>query len=894
MTDSFRRALNRLRSFFRKEPLDHDLNAEMASHLDFAIEENLRNGMSPDQARRQAMIRFGGVDQARQQHRETRGLPALDVFLQDLRYTLRTLRRDRAFTVVAVLILGLGIGANIVVFSVVNTILLRPLPFRDPQQLVWIAPPPQKCGMSCATYSADAYDEFRSLSHSYQDVTGYEGFTTADNNRLTGRGDPQPATSIEVIGNFFQVLGVQPVMGRLFTPQEALHGAHPVALLTYPWWHRQFNAAPDIVGKEIDLNGKPVTVVGVLPASFDFGAVFSPGAKVDFLTPLILDDERSWGNIVTMIGRLKPDATIGQAQAEAKLVEPHLCWSVKYPDSCGSYGGKGRESAAMKLRTLKDYVSGRLRRSLIVLWCAVGVILLIVCVNLSNLLLARAASRTKEFAMRTALGASRGRLIRQLLTESLVLSSAGAILGLGLAFAVIAWVAQQGSIALPLLSSISVDATALAWTIFIAMLAGVLFGLAPGLKMAGGNLQESLKDSGPGTGEGRKHERMRGALVISEVALACVLLIGAGLLLRSFLKVLDIDLGFQPDHAASIKVEYDDSAPTDEASVAKRSVIFQQILSRVSALPGVEAAGMADFLPLGQNRAWGTPVPKGKTYPPGALPGPLVYVITPGFVEAMGMRLHGRDFAWSDNLKSERVILINSSAAHFFWPDEDPVGRILVSGKQELRVVGIVDDIHADSVEGQPGWQIYYPATQTGPNGAQLVVRTSLPPTALAGSVLHALRELNPNQPAAEFRPIRTIVDRAVSPRRFFVLLVTVFAEFGLLLAMLGIYGVISYSVAQQTQEIGIRMALGATQAHVLRGVMQKTMVLAITGIVLGTVASVIVGRWIAALLFGTTPTDPATFAAMIVVMIIVALIAGYIPARRAARINPMVALRGN
>jgi len=891
MIDSVRRAFHRLRSFFHKAPLDHELNAEMASHLEFAIEENLRNGMSGEEARRQALIRFGGVVQAKEQHRETRGLPTLDIFLQDLRYTLRTLRRDRAFTIVAVLILALGIGANIVVFSVVSTILLRPLPFPNSHELVWIAPPPQKCGLSCATYSADAYDEFRTLSRSYQDVTGYMAFSTADNLRLTGRGEPVPATGIEVMGNFFQVLGVQPAMGRLFTAQETLHGAHPVALLANPYWRRQFASDPKIVGKEIDLNGKPVTVVGVLPDSFDFGAVFSPGAKVDLFTAEILDDERTWGNIVTMIGRLKPGVSIGQAQAEGLMVEPHLCWSVKIPQSCGQYVGKGY---SMQLRTLKDYVSGKLRRSLIVLWCAVGLILLIVCVNLSNLLLARAASRTKEFAMRTALGASRGRLVRQLLTESLVLSGAGAILGLGLAFAMIAWLAHQGSIALPLLSSIKVDGAALAWTVVIAIATAVLFGLAPGLKMSGGNLQESLKDSGPGTSEGKKHERMRGALVISEVALACVLLIGAGLLMRSFLNVLDIDLGFQPNQAASIKVDYDDTAPTEEASVAKRAVIFQQILERVRALPGVEAAGMADFLPLGQNRAWGTPTPKGKTYPPGSLPGPLVYVVTPGFVEAMGMRLHGRDFAWSDNLKSEHVVMINSSAARVFWPGEDAVGKTLTNGRFDLHVIGVVDDIHADSVEGQPGWQIYYSALQEGPEGAQLVVRTSLPPAALAGSVLHALRELNPKQPAAEFRPIKTIVDRAVSPRRFFVLLVTVFAEFGLLLATLGIYGVISYSVAQQTQEIGIRMALGATQAHVLRGVMRKTMILAITGIVLGTVASVIVGRWIASLLFGTQPTDPATFAGMILVMTAVALIAGYIPARRAARIDPMVALRGN
>ena len=886
MIDSVRRAFNRLLSFFRKEPLDQELNAEMASHLEFAIEENLRQGMSPEEARRQALIRFGGVVQAKEQHRETRGLPVLDVLLQDLRYTLRTLRRDRAFTVVAVLILGLGIGANIVVFSVVNTILLRPLPFRDPQQLVWIAPPPQKCGMSCATYSADAFDEYRAQNRSFQDVTGYFAFSTADNLRLTGHGQPVPATGIEVIGNFFQVLGVRPAMGRLFTREETLHGAHPVVLLADHWWRRQFAADPDIVGKEIDLNSTPVTVVGVLPASFDFGAVFSPGAKVDAFTPEILDDERNWGNIVTLIGRMKPGVTMGQAQSEAKTLFPKLHFNVKHPEWGGDYKGV--------VTDLKDYVSGRLRRSLIVLWCAVGLILLIVCVNLSNLLLARATTRSKEFAMRTALGASRSRLVRQLLTESLVLSAAGTLVGLGIAFSVIAWLAHQGSIALPLLSSVRVDGSALAWTTLIAIVAAALFGLAPGLKMSSGNLQEALKDSGPGTSDGKRHERMRGALVVSEVALACVLLIGAGLLMRSFLKVLDIDLGFKPDQAASIKVDYDDKAPTGNESAIKRGVIFQQILERVNALPGVEAAGIADFLPLGQNRAWGTPTPKGKTYPRGSLPGPLVYVATPGFVEAMGMRLHGRDFAWSDTPKSEEVVLINSSAARFFWPDEDPLGQILVNGKSEMRVVGIVDDIHADSVEGQPGWQIYFPAMQESPEGAQLVIRTSLPPASLAGSVLHVLRELNPKQPAAEFRPIRAIVDRAVSPRRFFVLLVTVFAEFGLILATLGIYGVISYSVAQQTQEIGIRMALGATQGHVLRGVMQKTMILAITGIVLGTVASVVVAKWIASLLFGTTPTDPITFAGMILVMTVVALIAGYIPARRAARINPMVALRGN
>jgi predicted permease len=812
----------------------------------------------------------------------------LDIFLQDLKYTLRTLSRDRGFTLVAIFILAVAIGANIGVFSVVNTLLLRPLPFPDSDELVWIAPPPTDCGLSCATYSADAYEEFREQSRAYQDVSGYEAFTTADNLRLTGRGEPQSATGIEVIGNFFQVLGVQPAMGRLYTPNEARGGPHAVALLTNAYWRRQFNADPAIVGKAIELNGTPTTSVGVLPDSFDFGAVFSPGAKVDLFTPLDLNLERNWGNIVTLLGRLKPGVAVALALDDANRVAPTIYQSVRFPETLGRYKGD------LIPVPLKDYVTGKLRRSLIALWCAVGAILLIAGVNLSNLLLARAVARAKEFAVRGALGAGRGRIVRQLLMESLVLSSAGAVLGLGLALMLIAWLAHQGSVALPLLTSLRIDSQALGWTVLVAVFTATIFGLLPGLRMASGNLQEMLRDSGPGAGLGRKHERVRAALVVFEVALACVLLVSAGLLLRSFVKVLDVDLGFQPDRAASIKVEYDDSAPTGEASQVKRGEIFQQILARVSAVPGVEAAGMSDYLPLGPNREWDTPVPKGKTFAPGELPEPLVYVITPGFIRAMGIRMQGRDFTWADGPHSERVVLINASAARVYWPGEDAVGKILMRDQEEDHVVGVVDDVHEEKVEGGTGSQIYYPATQQGPSSAQLVVRTSLPPATLAASVLRALRELNPKQPAAEFQPIRTIVDRAVSPRRFFVLLVAAFAGLGLLLAGLGIYGVISYSVTQRTQEIGIRMALGATTAEVQLRVIGKTLRLTLIGIAAGSIASLVVARAIAALLFGTTPTDPVTFAAVILTLAMTAFFAGYLPGRKASHIDPMVALRNN
>jgi predicted permease len=811
-----------------------------------------------------------------------RRLPALDSILQDLRYTFRTLRRDRGFALIAVLILGVGIGANTAVFSVVNTILLRPLPLAKPQQLVWVAPPPTKCGFSCETYSADAFQEFRAQNHSFQDVAGYFAFSTEDNYRLTGRREPVPATGIYVTRTFFRVLGVKPSLGRLFTPDEAEKGSHPVALLANVYWKRQFAADPKIVGKAIDLNGQPVTVVGVLPPSFDFGAVFSPGEKVDLFTPYILDDWRDDGNDLTLVGRLKPGVGLAQAQADVNLVVPQLYFNVKYPNSKGFYQAT--------LTPLKKYVTGRLRGPLIMLWSAVGAILLIVCVNLSNLLLARAATRSKEFALRSALGAGRMRLLRQLFTESLVLSAAGAVLGVGLALAITLFLVHQASIALPLLTDVQVDGTALLWTLLVAIAVAALFGVVPGVKISSGNLRESLNDAGPGMSEGKKHERVRAALVMCEVALACVLLVGAGLLLRSFLHVLDVNLGFQPARAAAIKVDYDDGG-----SPAKRTAIFQQILNHVKTIPGVEAVGIVDFLPLGHNRAWGPVKAKGKLYRRGEVPSPLVYVVTPGLFRAMGMSLvAGRDFSWQDNPTSQKVVVINQAAAGALWPDGNAVGQIAVAGGTDRLVIGVVADVRETSVEGEPGWQAYYPATQAEPDDAELVVRTNLPPDTLAASVLRTLRQLNPNQPAAAFQPIQQIVDHAVSPRRFFVMLVTSFGIFGLILASLGIYGVIAYSVARRTQEIGVRMALGASPGNVQLMVIRATLRLAIAGIGLGVLISLAGMRVITSLLFGITPNDLLTFAGTVLVLSTVAFVAGYLPARRAARIDPISALRAN
>lgn len=479
--------------FFGPDPAA-DVKDELRFHLESKADDLIAQGWSPDAARREAERQFGdlravqhaGEKIEEKMERRKRLADHWNDCIRDVRYTLRKLRREPGFAAVSVLILALAIGANVAVFSVVNTLLLRPLPFPHSQELVWIAPPATGCGWSCATYTSDAYEELRAQSRSYQDITGYEAFTTPDNLRLTGHGEPVPVTGIEVTGNFFPVLGVQPVLGRTFTSDES-RGAHPLALLANPYWRRQFKADPTIVGKVIELSGTPVTVVGVLPDSFDFGAVFSPGEKVDLFVPLDLDHERNWGNILTLIGRLKPGVTVAQALADNERVAPHIYFNTRYPETLGRYKGQ------LIPILLKDYVTGKLRRSLIALWCAVGAVLLIACVNLSNLLLSRAAARAKEFAVRGALGASRGRIVRQLLLESLALSGAGAALGLGLAVLLIAWLSQQGSLALPLFSTLHIDGQTVGWTLLVAVFTAVTFGLVPGLRIASGNLQGVLK-----------------------------------------------------------------------------------------------------------------------------------------------------------------------------------------------------------------------------------------------------------------------------------------------------------------------------------------------------------------------------------------------------------------
>ena len=881
MTFSFRESLLRIQSFARKKPLDRDLDEEMASHLQFAIEENLQKGMTPQEAERQARVRFGGPQQSKETHRESRGLPLLDTLLRDIRYTFRTLWRDRAFAAIAILILALGIGANIAVFSIINTLLLRPLPFANANELAWLDSNRGIGGLSAITYTIDVYDEYERQNRSFEQVTAYMPFFGSGGYSLTGKGEPRALTGVMVDTNFFQTLGVKPLYGRAFLPGETAKGAAHVAILDNAFWRQHFNSDLSILNQPITINKQSYTVVGILPPSFDFGAAFAPGQRIELFEPYPWDDIRHWGNTIFIIGRLKPGATVQSAQREADLLMPqmraaHKDWYSEYPT---------------RVSSLSNHVRGKLRSSLIVLWSAVGLILLIVCVNLANLLFARSAARSKEFATRTALGAGRSRIVGQLLTESVVLSTAGALLGLVFAYGIVAFVSRQASLALPLLSSMKIDGATLLWALLVTALAAVLFGLAPGFLIASANLRTGLASSSRGSTEGKHFHGLRSLLVISEVALACVLLVGAGLLLRSFLRVLDVDLGFQPSQTAALTISYDDNGDPKH-----RTPILQEILRRVRQIPGVEAAGISDMLPLGRNRSWGFQA-VGRAYSPDEDNGAYVRIVTPGYIEAMGIRLlEGRDFSWADDRPdTQESVIINEAAAKLHWPGQDALGKeaenFTARGKT-ARVIGIISDVRQNSLEDASTPEMFLSYAQAGPEGSELIVRTKLPPEVLGPALTRTMREYSPDQPIGEFRPLQTIVDSSTSPRRFFVTLVTSFAALGLILAALGIYGVISYMVTRQRQEIGIRMALGASRSDILFGVVNRTLRLAFAGIFIGAVVSFIGGKWISSLLFQTEPGDPMTFVAMFVVFAGVALIAGYIPAQRASRVDPLVALR--
>ncbi len=802
---------------------------------------------------------------------------ALESVWQDLRYTFRTLRRDAGFTVFAILIVGIGIGASSTVFSVASALLIRPLPFHDPGRLVWMMNR-DSAGLSGQTTQVGHLIDLREHNQSFSDLAAYFAFYGVGDSKLTGQGEPERLSEVPVSENFFPLLGIQPELGRHFSAEECRWNGPKAVLLSHSLWERRFASDPGIVGRALTLNDQPVTVVGVLPAAFDFSSVFAPGSHIDLYSPFPLTPETNrWGNTLAIIGRLKPGVALENAAAELKVLAPQI--TRAHPE---------RNSFEGRLRLLTEQVSGRTRPALTVLGWAVGVVMLIVCANLSNLLLARTATRQKEMAIRAALGAARRRLVRQMLTESVVLSCCGAALGLVLAILGTRFLSRLDAVGIPLLQSVRLDTNSLAFTLAMAVVAGIIFGLAPALQVPADAVHEALKDTSRGASEGKQRNWIRRALVVSEIAFACVLLVGAGLLMRSFLKVLDVNLGFQPERTAALRVDPNRSNTTQE----QQNTYFDEVLRRVTSIPSIEAAGLTDALPLGRNRSWGVGA-KGRVYPRGQNPNAFVRVVSDGYIEAMGIHVReGRALSKQDTPSSEPVIVINDTMARALWPGEDPIGR-LMRADRERRVVGVVDDVRHLALEQGAGLEMYIPIRQIQDFASvDLVVRTTLPPAALASSVRAALKPIEPNLPANEFRTLQQLVDKAVSPRRFVVMLLGGFAVFALFLASLGIYAVISYSVSQRTQEIGIRMALGASASDLQLRIILQTLGLAAVGLVLGTAASWALARLASGLLFGVTSTDPVTFLGMMIILTAVAVVAGYLPARRASRIDPIAALR--
>jgi predicted permease len=804
----------------------------------------------------------------------------MEQIVQDLRYAARTLAKNPGFAIFATLIIGLGIGASATVFSVVNSLLLRPLPFRDPERLVWVENGGKEGDLSGLTIQVGHFLDYRDHNKSFSDLAAYFAFYGVGDNKLTGEGEPERLSGVPVSQNFFQLLGIQPQLGRLFDEDECRWNGPKAVLLSYGFWKRRFGSDPSIVGRSITLNNTPHTVVGVLPASFDFANVFAPGSHFDlyFAFPLSPETNR-WGNTLAIIGRLKFGATLITAQAEADILGPQI--RRQHPE---------RNGLELRLMPLRDHVSERLRPALMVLACAVGVVMLIVCANLSNLLLARTASRQKEMAIRAALGAGRGRLIRQMFTESVLLSLCGGALGVILAVAGTRVVAHLTAFNIPLLAGVRVDVRALGFTLTIALLAGLIFGLAPALHVPGLAISEDLKDTGRGASGSRKHAWTRGVLVVSEIAFASVLLVGAGLLIRSFLRVLDVNLGFQPETAGSLRID-----PSSQYSTqAQRNAYFNEALRRVRATPGIEEAGLTDNLPLGANRSWGVGA-KGQVYPPGQYPEAFPRMISDGYIGAMGIPLEaGRDFTEHDGPSSQPVILVNESMARKLWPGQNPIGQIVAGAcADEREVVGVVGDVRHIALEQSSGSEMYIPIRQCEDQwSVNLVVRSTMSPGAMAAAARSALKPLDPNITASEFRSLDTLVEKAVSPRRFVVILLSGFSAFALILASLGIYAVISYSVSQRTQEFGIRMALGAAPRDLLRLVLGKGMVLAAAGGAAGLVGALALTRTMSSMLYDVRPNDLTTFLAVGLVLACVALAANYVPAHRATKVDPMVALR--
>jgi putative ABC transport system permease protein len=880
----------RLRALLGREAVLRDIDEELRLHIEMETESNIGRGMSHSEAKRAALLSFGNYDGARDAAYGVRGGGLMETLLQDIRYGARVLARHKGFTAVAVITLTLGIGANTAIFSVVNELLLRPLPYRDAERIVmlWEVTPE---GRHQNTTSRKNFLAWREQSKSFETIAAFSDQRA----NLTGAGDPEEVSTQIASSGLFNVLGVDAVVGRTFTKDDIQPGATRVAVLGYGLWQRRFGGDRGVIGKPITLSGEPYTVIGVVPANFQWHirSRSGTGKPAEVWTLLTMpasqaDTSGAWhGRFLSVVGRLKTGVSREQADAELKTIEARL--SEDDPQY-----SKGYSAEVIHVR---EQLVGNVRPALWLLLGAVGFVLLIACANVANLLLARAASREKEIALRTALGARRTRIVRQLLTESLLLALLGGLGGLALA-----WWGIQALVAisprdLVNLQGVGLNLTVLGWTLAVVVVTGILFGLVPALEATRLDLNDTLKEGGKGaSGQSARSRGLRGALVVSEVALALVLLVSAGLLVKSFARMRNIDTGFRTDNVLTMVVRVPDTKYKEDSQFVN---FFHQAEEQIRALPGVRSVGIVNYLPLygGLGSATGFAVEGRPAPPPGEEPSTNVRVSDAGYFRTMGIPvLRGRNFTEVEDAQARHVVIVSESFAQKYFPGEDPVGkRVAVEMFDKptpTEIVGVVGDVRYDSLTDAAEPTVYFPHPELTYSFMTLVIHADGDPTQLTPAIRREISGIDPDQPISDVRTMTQVMAETVGRARFSTFLFGLFAGLATLLAAVGIFGVMNYSVTLRTREIGLRMALGAQPARVLVLVLRQGLVLTLVGVGLGLAVSLALTRVMSSLLFGVDATDPATFAAIVPLLTAVSLIACYIPARRATRIDPLVALR--
>lgn len=795
----------------------------------------------------------------------------METFFQDLRYGFRMLRKNPGLTLVAVVTLALGIGANTAIFSIVNATLLRPLPFSEPQRLVWVWDVQPNYGNAPSSYPE--FLDWRNRNQVFESIAGYQGA----NFNLTGVGDPERVPGLLTTANFFSLLGVQPVLGRTFLDEEDRPGANPVVLLSQSFWKSHFGADPGLIGRTIVFNGKSHSVVGILPNS-SIGRF-----RGDVFVPLALDPTKmSRGlHFLNVVARLKKGMGLERAQGDMDTVAAQI-----RKQNATDHG--------IRLVTLRELIIGNSRLLLLVLLGVVSFVLLIACANVANLQLARANARLKELAIRTALGARRARLVRQWLTESAALAIVGGTLGVALAYWSVHFLRASSLVNFPRLDEAGIDGRVLGFTLGVSLLSSLLFGLIPALQSSTLNLNDSLKEGGRGSSSGMTHHLTRDGLIVIEVALSLVLLIGAGLMIKSFIRLLRVNPGFHPENVITMKINLPASTYGDNQ---KQASFYQQVLHRLENLPGVVAASVVNNLPMGGGSTNGDfDVEGNPPWPNGQGPITEDHVVGPNYFRVMRIPLmRGRYFTERDVVGAPSVVVINEAFAQRVWPNENPLGKRVRIGwpnNNWLEVIGVVGNVKQEALDSATTLEAYVPFLQGPVPAMTLVVRTNGNPNSWVGAVRSQILAVDKNQPIYNVMSLEEVISISVGQRRWNMILLAVFAGVALILAAVGVYGVISYAVSRRTHEIGTRMALGARQIDVLRMIIAQGVVLSLYGVILGLASSFLLTRFLSGLLFEVTSTDPMTYVLIPVLLAFVALVASYIPARRATKVDPMVALR--